>query len=71
METNGCKEVAEVARERVHEVQERVADGLEELRAYAGSADKIIREFARDRPLLAIGCAVGLGFLIGRLASRA
>jgi hypothetical protein len=43
---------------------------MEDLRGYAESADATIREFARERPLLAIACALGLGFLIGRLASR-
>jgi ElaB/YqjD/DUF883 family membrane-anchored ribosome-binding protein len=48
-----------------------MAGGMDDLRGFAESADSTIREFARDRPLLAIACAAGIGFLIGRLASRA
>jgi ElaB/YqjD/DUF883 family membrane-anchored ribosome-binding protein len=58
-----------------------VAAGLEEqagrlgaqvgaLRDYAGSADDMIRGFARERPMAAVGIAIGIGFLLGRLASR-
>jgi ElaB/YqjD/DUF883 family membrane-anchored ribosome-binding protein len=43
---------------------------VDDLRGYAGSADAAIRQFARERPMMAIACAVGIGFLIGRLASR-
>jgi ElaB/YqjD/DUF883 family membrane-anchored ribosome-binding protein len=51
-------------------VQEKVSGGMEGLRGYADSADDAIRTLARERPLVAIACAVGLGFVIGRLASR-
>jgi ElaB/YqjD/DUF883 family membrane-anchored ribosome-binding protein len=70
MATNGSEDVAADARETLRQVQGRVTDGLEDLRGYAESADSAIREFARERPLLAIGCAIGIGFVIGRLASR-
>jgi ElaB/YqjD/DUF883 family membrane-anchored ribosome-binding protein len=71
MATNGSKDVSESARETMRQVQGRMTDGLEDLRGYAETADSAIRDFARERPLMAIACAVGLGFLIGRLASRA
>ncbi len=70
MATNGSKDVAADARETLRQVQGRVAGGLEDLRGYAESADAAVREFARERPLLAIACAIGVGFVIGRLASR-
>jgi ElaB/YqjD/DUF883 family membrane-anchored ribosome-binding protein len=70
MAMTGTREVTESARETVREVQGRVSDSLDDLRGYADSADTAIREFARERPLMAIACAVGIGFLIGRLASR-
>ena len=70
MATNGSRDVAAGARETLREVQDRVGARVEDLRGYAESADATIREFARERPLLAIACALGLGFLIGRLASR-
>ncbi len=71
MATNGSKDVMAGARDTVREVQGRMAGGMEDLRGYAETADTTIRKFARERPMVAIACAVGLGFLIGRLASRA
>jgi len=71
MATNGSKDVMAGARDTVREVRGRMAGGMEDLRGYAETADATIREFARERPMVAIACAVGLGFLIGRLASRA
>ncbi|HEX7623695.1 MAG TPA: hypothetical protein VF400_09010 [Anaeromyxobacteraceae bacterium] len=68
---NGSRDVTEGAREAMRQVQGKVTDGMDGLRGYADTADNTIREFARERPLLAIACAVGIGFVIGRLASRA
>jgi ElaB/YqjD/DUF883 family membrane-anchored ribosome-binding protein len=48
----------------------RFNEQVDALRDYAGSADEVIREFARERPVAAIAMAVGVGFLLGRLASR-
>lgn len=71
MAMNGSRDVTEGAREAMRQVQGKVTDGMDGLRGYADTADSTIREFARERPLLAIACAVGIGFVIGRLASRA
>jgi ElaB/YqjD/DUF883 family membrane-anchored ribosome-binding protein len=70
MATNGSKDVAAGAKEAVRQVQGRMTEGLDDLRGYVDTADGAIRDFAREKPLLAIACAVGVGFLIGRLASR-
>jgi ElaB/YqjD/DUF883 family membrane-anchored ribosome-binding protein len=43
---------------------------VESLRDYASSADSIIREFARERPMAAVAIAIGVGFMLGRLAAR-
>ena len=40
------------------------------IKDYASSADSIIREFARERPVAAVAIAVGVGFILGRLAAR-
>ena len=48
----------------------RFDEQVEALRDYAGSADEAIRTFARERPIAAIAVAAGVGFLLGRLASR-
>jgi ElaB/YqjD/DUF883 family membrane-anchored ribosome-binding protein len=48
----------------------RLGAQMDALRDYAGSADEMIRGFARERPLAAVAIAVGVGFLLGRLAAR-
>jgi ElaB/YqjD/DUF883 family membrane-anchored ribosome-binding protein len=68
MATDGRKEAVEGL---VQEVRGKVAEQVEELRGWAESADSAIRGFAREKPVVALACAVGIGFLIGRLASRA
>ncbi len=70
MAMDGTRDVTEGAREAMRQVQDRVTGSVDDLRGYADSADSALREFARERPMLAIACAAGIGFLIGRLASR-
>jgi ElaB/YqjD/DUF883 family membrane-anchored ribosome-binding protein len=48
-----------------------VEDQLEALRGYAEEAGEVIRGFARERPWTALGIAAGVGFLLGRILSRA
>jgi ElaB/YqjD/DUF883 family membrane-anchored ribosome-binding protein len=71
MATNGSRDVTGQAKDAMRQVQGRVTEGLEDFRGYMDTADGAIRDFAREKPLVAIACAVGIGFLIGRLASRA
>jgi ElaB/YqjD/DUF883 family membrane-anchored ribosome-binding protein len=74
MATNGSKDVADMAqgaRDTMRQMQGRMSERFEDVRGYADSADATIREFAREKPMVAIACAIGIGFLIGRLASRA
>lgn len=70
MTMNGTRDVTEGAREAMRQVEDTVAGGMEGLRGYLDTADDAIRTFARERPMVAIACAVGLGFILGRLASR-
>ncbi len=70
MAMNGTRDVTETARDTMRQVQEKVAGSMEDIRGMAGTLDGAIREFAREKPLVAIACAIGAGFLIGRLASR-
>lgn len=67
---NGTRDVTEGAREAMRQVEDTVSGGMEGLRGYLDTADDAVRAFARERPMVAIACAVGLGFLLGRLASR-
>ncbi len=71
MDDGGKGRAAGAAQGELRETESRMREGLGELRGYAESLDVWIRRFARDRPLLAIACAAGLGFLVGRLVSRA
>lgn len=52
------------------ELRARLADGADEVREYAETAGAAIRDFARERPLVAVLCAAGVGFVLGRLLSR-
>lgn len=58
------------ARERMGEIAGDVQDRLEGMRGYAEDAGEWIRALARERPWVAIAAAVGIGFVVGRLASR-
>lgn len=68
MATNGGR--IDEARAGLEEQAGRLGAQVDALRDYAGSADEVIREFARERPIAAVAIAVGIGFLLGRLAAR-
>lgn len=70
MAMDRTRDVAEGARETMRQVQDKMAGSVDDLRDMAESIDGTIREFARERPILAIACAVAAGFFIGRLAAR-
>ena len=57
---------AETARGVARDVEER----LEGMRGYADEAGEWVRTLAREKPMVALGLAVGVGFLFGRLLSR-
>jgi ElaB/YqjD/DUF883 family membrane-anchored ribosome-binding protein len=72
MENGGSGEgIGSQARERAERVAGQVQDRVEDIRGYGEDAGEWIREFARERPLAALGVAVGIGFVLGRLLSRA
>lgn len=66
---NGGRTGSQVKRE-AQEFAEGVKERMEGLRGYADDAGEWMREFARERPVLAIALAAGLGFVLGRLLSR-
>lgn len=45
-------------------------DRIEGVRGYAEDAGAWIEKYARERPIVAIVVAAGIGFFLGRLASR-
>lgn len=72
MENGGSGEgVGSQAREKAERIAGEVQDRMEDVRGYGEDAGEWIREFARERPLAAMGVAVGIGFVLGRLLSRA
>jgi ElaB/YqjD/DUF883 family membrane-anchored ribosome-binding protein len=56
-------EMAEHAREKVNEVAERAQHAVRK-------ADNLLVAKVRENPLLVLGVAVGVGYVLGRLVSR-
>lgn len=72
MESDGGRigEATAQARREAEELAAGVQDQLEGLRGYAEDAGEWIREVARERPIVAVAVAAGVGFVLGRLLSR-
>jgi ElaB/YqjD/DUF883 family membrane-anchored ribosome-binding protein len=75
MESNGRSVGAEAPTgtrlmDRASNVSDTVSEKLTDIKGYAGDVQGWVGDFARERPLMAVGCAIGLGFVIGRLVSR-
>ncbi len=70
MAMEGTRNVTEGARETMRQVQDKMSGSMDDLRDMAGTIDGAVREFAREKPILALACAIAAGFLIGRLAAR-
>ena len=66
---NGGSGVSE-AKHGAADIAQDVQDRIEELRGYAEDAGEIVRGFARERPIVAVAIAAGVGFVLGRLLSR-
>jgi ElaB/YqjD/DUF883 family membrane-anchored ribosome-binding protein len=58
------------AREAARGVAREVSGRLDDVRDYADDAGEWLRALTRERPMVALGLAVGLGFVVGRLLSR-
>jgi hypothetical protein len=41
-----------------------------QLRAELGDLDAEVRDFVREKPLLALGLAIAAGYVVGRMLSR-
>jgi ElaB/YqjD/DUF883 family membrane-anchored ribosome-binding protein len=65
-----AREAARRAQDTAREVARDVEERLEGMRGYADDAGEWVRTMARERPMVALGVAVGLGFVMGRLLSR-
>ena len=58
-------------RDQAQAVQATLGEKAEQIKDYASDVDSWLRQTAREKPLLTLGVAIGLGFIIGRIASRA
>ncbi|MBX7101581.1 MAG: hypothetical protein K1X89_27955 [Myxococcaceae bacterium] len=56
--------------ERLKALEEKLSPRLEDAKEKLADANAKAKGFIRENPALAIGGALALGFLIGRLASR-
>jgi ElaB/YqjD/DUF883 family membrane-anchored ribosome-binding protein len=65
-----ARDAAQKAREAARGVARDVEDRLEGMRGYADDAGEWVRTLAREKPLVALAMAVGVGFVFGRLLSR-
>ena len=55
---------------KAHELREASENTLRELRSQLGGIEKQLRSKVRERPVAALGVAVGIGFLIALIARR-
>jgi ElaB/YqjD/DUF883 family membrane-anchored ribosome-binding protein len=65
-----ARDAAQKARETARGVAQDMQERLEGMRGYADDAGEWVRTLARERPMVALGLAVGVGFVFGRLLSR-
>ncbi len=75
--TSPTAQQQEELRQRAREVQERIEEGYHELEERYDNARTQLRrandravDFIRENPAICIVGAVGVGYLVGRLASR-
>jgi hypothetical protein len=55
---------------QAHELQEAAQQMVERAREQLAGADKWLRQTMEERPLLVLGSALAIGFLIGKAVSR-
>jgi ElaB/YqjD/DUF883 family membrane-anchored ribosome-binding protein len=65
-----AREAAQKARETARGVARDVEERLEGMRGYADDAGEWVRTLAREKPMIALGLAIGVGFIFGRMLSR-
>lgn len=71
MENDGGGErTAEGVRRQAAGIASGVEERLDDIRGYVDEAGSVVREYAREHPWAAIGIAVGVGFVLGRMLSR-
>jgi ElaB/YqjD/DUF883 family membrane-anchored ribosome-binding protein len=68
--TSAMNEGLNTARQVVAGAAEELSGQLDAARERMESLDEQVRELTRAHPFVAIGCAVALGYVAGRLISR-
>lgn len=68
---NGGSGIGAQAKRDAQRIAGDVQERIEGMRGYAEDAGSWVRELAREKPMTAVALAVGVGFLFGRLLSRA
>ncbi|WP_242392893.1 glycine zipper domain-containing protein [Anaeromyxobacter oryzisoli] len=71
MDDGGKGEETTQLRQEAEELAADMQARLEGLRGYAEDVGDFIRAFARERPVAAVAIAAGVGFILGRMLSRA
>ena len=56
--------------ERATHEFEKPHDELAQVNEFVGNADLTIRTFVRERPVVAIACALVVGAVVGKILSR-
>ncbi len=71
MASNGSgTDVSAVMSEHAENVKLAANESLEDLKQTAAMVDEKVREFASERPLLALGGALAAGYLLARLMTK-
>jgi ElaB/YqjD/DUF883 family membrane-anchored ribosome-binding protein len=65
-----ARDAAQKARETARGVARDMEERLEGMRGYADDAGEWVRTLAREKPMIALGLAIGVGFVFGRMLSR-
>jgi len=60
-------DTARRARAAAADYSSRASDAAHQARGYAGDQAEMVSDRVRDQPLIAIGVAVAVGFLFGRI----
>ena len=68
-EAKGKEEVPHIG-ETIRDLEERFAPKIEEAKEQLSQVNVRLKGFIRENPGTTLLCAAGLGYLIGRLASR-
>lgn len=67
---NGGSGTGAEARGAARDIARDVQDRIEGMRGYAEDAGEWLRTLAREKPMVAVALAAGVGFIVGRFLSR-